>query len=91
MLHNIFGELGLDGTLQKISHYLGEISNNIGKWYPNTSGQMPVTVASGTVTTVTTVTTMTNQSQMSGYSTAYDQYCQMLAGAAAIRSQITTS
>lgn len=87
-LQNLFGDLGLESTLQKIAVYLAEIANNLGRTYPDTNGNLRTVVSSGTVTTVSTVT---SQSQMSGYSTAYDQYCQMQIGANAIRSQISVS
>lgn len=92
-LANLFDDLGLDGTLQKMAVALTEIAQNIGKWYPNSSGQMPVTVTGtlSTVSTVSTVSAVTSVSQMSGYSTAYDQYCQIQIPANGVRSQITTS
>ena len=93
-LQNAFENLGEDGTLQKIAQYLEQIAANLGRTYPDTAGNMRVNVNAGTlptVTTVSTVTTVGNQTQMSGYSTAYDQYSAMHANAAANRSRISVS
>lgn len=84
-LNNLFGDLGLDGTLQKMAVSLTQIAQNIGKWYPNSSGQMPVVVANGTISTVTNLQTV------GGINMQYDQYCQMQAAANGVRAQITTS
>jgi hypothetical protein len=90
-LVNVFGKLGLDGTMQKIAQYLQQIAANIGRMYPDTSGRMRVNVEAGTINTVTSVTSMTtlnNQQQQSGYFTNYDQYAQLQMCANGIRSQI---
>ena len=81
-LQNLFGNLGLDATLQKIAQFLQAISNNLGRMYPDTSGRMRVNIETGTLTT------LTNQTQQSGFSTSYDQYAQVQMCASAIRSQI---
>lgn len=84
-LQNLFGDLGLDATLQKIAQFLQAISNNLGKMYPDTSGRMRVNVETGTLAT------LTNQTQQSGFATSYDQYAQVQMCASAIRSQIKVS
>ena len=90
-LQNAFENLGEDGTLQKIAQYLEQIAANLGRTYPDTAGNLRVNVNAGTLPTVTTVSTVGNQTQMSGYSTAYDQYSAMHANAAANRSRISVS
>lgn len=96
-LQNAFANLGEDGTLQKIAQYLEQIAANLGRTYPDTAGNLRVNVNAGTLPTVTTVSTVTavttvgNQTQQSGYSTAYDQYSAMNAGAIANRSRISVS
>jgi hypothetical protein len=87
-IRNLFGELGLEETLQSVVHYLKSLAGSIGQVYPDTAGRIRVNVETGTLSTVTTVTNINGQS---GYSTAYDQYCQMMTNASYIRSRITTS
>lgn len=87
-LVNLFGEMGLEKTLQKIAVYLQQIAGNIGRMYPDTSGRMRVNVEAGVINTVTTVSTLTNQSQQSGIFTNYDQYAQVQMCAQGIRNQI---
>jgi hypothetical protein len=96
-LQNLLGDIALDSNLQKIAEYLEVIASTIGRTYPDSNGRLQVNVAAGTlptvttVTTVSTVSTVTNATQQSGYSTAYDQYCQMMTNASYIRRRITTS
>lgn len=88
-LKNLFGEIGLESTLQKIAVYLAEIAQNIGRMYPDTSGRMRVNIETGTLTTVTT---LTNASQIGGVNASYDQYCQMqMTVNSSIRNQISIS
>lgn len=84
-LSNLFGQLGLDGTLQKIAQYLEQISSTMGRTYPDTSGRMQVNVITGTIATVS------NVGSIGTYNAQYDQYCQMMGNASYIRSRITTS
>ena len=64
---------------------LEQILSRLG--YPDqTNGALRILPIGGTVTTVSTVT---NQAQMSGVSTAYDQYAAMLSCAATNRARIT--
>lgn len=93
-LRNAFGKVSTESTLEYVKLLLSQLVSNLGKWYPNSSGQMPVTVASGvinTVTTVTTVSTVSNMGAIGGYNANYDQYMQMLNGASIIRNRIETS
>ncbi len=90
-LQNLFGDLGLESSLQKIAHHMQVIAGNIGKMYPDTSGNMRVAVQNGTVTTVTTVGTVSNVGAVGGYNAQYDQYSQMQSNANGNRSRITVS
>ena len=87
-LQNLFGDLGLESSLQKIAHHMQVIAGNIGKMYPDTNGNMRVAVQSGTVNTVQTVS---NIASVGGYNMQYDQYSQMQANANGNRSRITVS
>lgn len=82
-LVNAFGALGLDETLQKIVNYLRVLTSNTS--LPDSSGRIRVNVETGTNMTIT------NQTNQSGYSTAYDQYAQMMVCAQSIRSNIVVS
>jgi hypothetical protein len=84
MLKNVFGEIGLEKTLQKIGYYLASIANNIAKMYPDTSGRMRVNVETGTVA----VSTLSNVAAVGGYNAQYDQYSLMQGNANGIRAQI---
>ena len=95
-LKNLFGSISLEETQQTIQYYLNLISNRLSLMTVDTTGRLRGTtvIESGTVTTVTTVTTtgtVTTLNQMAGFSTAYDQYCQIQGPADAIRSKITVS
>jgi hypothetical protein len=90
-LRNLFGDLGLDATLQKISQYLQIIASTSGSTYPDTAGRMRVNIESGTLPTVSTVGTVNNVAAVGGFSSTGDQYYQALNGANYIRSRITTS
>lgn len=90
-LHNMFGSLGLEATLQKIAQLLQHISSNLGRMYPDVAGRMRVNVEAGALSSVATVTTLGNQTMQSGFQTSYDQYAQIQMCATAIRSQITVS
>lgn len=90
-LKNLFGDIGLEGTLQKIAQYLQQIAANIGRMYPDTSGRMRVNVETGALSSVATVTTLSNQTMQSGYQTSYDQYAQLQMTASAVRNQIVVS
>lgn len=84
-LHNLMGELGLEETLQRIALFLERLDSTMGRTYPDTNGRMQVNVVTGTLPT------LTSQSQQSGYSTAYDQYEQMMVGADYIRNRISVT
>lgn len=90
-LHNPFGKMGLDSTLQKMAFFLAQLASTIGKMYPDTAGRMRVNVELGALTSVTTVTTLSNQTMQSGFQTSYDQYAQVQMCASAVRSQIKVS
>lgn len=96
-LKNLFGDLGLDSTLQKMAQYLQQIASNIARVYPDPSGSLRVIPTGGTVTAVTTVTTVStvsnvnNISGVGGFQTNYDQYSAMQGNADCIRSRVTTS
>ena len=90
-LQNLFGNLGLDQTLQLIAVYLEQLAQSQTRMYPDTTGAMRTVINSGTVTTVTTVSTVTNQAQQGGINTQYDQYSQIQQCADVIRSRITVS
>ena len=87
-LQNLFGDLGLESSLQKIAHHMQVIASNIGKMYPDTSGNMRVAVQNGTLNTVQTVS---NIGAVGGYNMQYDQYSQMQSNVTGIRSRITVS
>ena len=94
MTGSVLAGLALDTTVEgvaesteEVTQYLAAILSRLG--FPDVAqGSLRVSIVNGTVTTVTTVTSV---SQMSGFSTAYDQYGQMMAGASAIRNQIVVS
>ena len=90
-LINPFGKMGLEETLQKIAYFLQQMSNNISRMYPDTSGRMRVNVEVATLPTVTYLPTLGNQTMQSGFQTSYDQYAQLQMCASAIRSQIKVS
>lgn len=81
MLKNVFGDIGLEKTLQKIGYYLASIANNIAKMYPDTLGRMRVNVETGAIA-------VTNLSSTGGFNAQYDQYSLMQANANGIRAQI---
>lgn len=87
-LQNLFGDIGLDATLQKISQYLEQIASTLGRTYPDSGGNMRTVISSGTVTTVSSIT---NSVSVGSFSASYDQYGQMMIGAEAIRSKITVA
>jgi hypothetical protein len=84
-LKNVFGDIGLEKTLQKIAFYLGAISNNIAKMYPDTSGRTRVNVETGALSSVGT---LSNISATGGYNAQYDQYAQIQSTITPIRAQI---
>lgn len=92
-LKNLFGSISLEETQQTVQYYLNLISNRLSLMTVDTTGRLRGTtvIESGTVTTVTTTGTVTTLNQMAGFSTAYDQYCQIQGPADAIRSKITVS
>lgn len=81
MLKNVFGEIGLEKTLQKIGYHLAAIASTISKLYPDTAGRMRVNIETGTVT-------VGNVASVGGYGAQYDQYSLIQGNANAIRAQI---
>lgn len=104
MTGSVLAGLALDESVvevasstEEVTQYLAAILSRLG--YPDQANgslrvsvlTLPTLASVTTVTTVTTVSTVTNLAQVGGFSAAYDQYSQMMAGAYAIRQQIVVS